>query len=50
MVKMVAAIQSKSVHWLYVESIPADPSKIDNLHAVGNIPIAITTHVFEDAI
>jgi hypothetical protein len=27
-----------------------DASKIDNLHAVGNIPIAITTHVFEDAI
>jgi hypothetical protein len=47
---MVAAIQSKIVHRLSVKAIADDASKTDDLRAVGNIPIAITTHVFEDAI
>jgi hypothetical protein len=47
---MVATIHTKIIHYLYVKSIKDNASKIDNVHAVGNILTAFTTHVFEDAI
>ncbi len=50
MVKMVANIHTKIVYWLVAQSIADGAPKIDNSHAVGSIPTAITRPVFEDAI
>jgi hypothetical protein len=47
---MVATIHTRIVHWSYVKSIAHNVFKIDTLHAVGDIPAAVTTRVFEDAI